>query len=230
MAERILVIAPHPDDAEFGAGGTIIKWAAEGKEIYLAVCTNGDKGSSDPEMTSENLAHIRHHEQEAAAKILGVKEVIFLNYPDGGLEDTPEFRGNLVRLIRRIRPFAIATTDPYMKYWSHRDHRIAGTVALDAVWPYCRDHLFYPEHAAAGLLPHKVKEVFLWRPEKPNYYVDISEVFDQKIKALMCHKSQVGNRSAHRNIEVTVKERAKALGQEKNLPLAEAFYHFELPG
>lgn len=230
MPERILVLAPHPDDAEFGAGGTIIKWVAEGKEVYLCVCTNGNKGSSDPEMTSENLAHIRHHEQEAAAKVLGIKEVIFLDYPDGGLEDTPEFRGNVVRLVRRIRPDAIATTDPYMKYWSHRDHRIAGTVALDAVWPYARDHLFYPEHAAAGLLPHKVKEVYLWRPEKPNHYVDISDVFQQKIKALMCHKSQVGNRPAHKNVEITVRQRAEALGKEKKIPLAEAFYHFELPG
>ncbi len=230
MTERILVIAPHPDDAEFGAGGTIIKWVRESKEVYLCVCTNGDKGSSDPEMTSENLAHIRHHEQEAAAKVLGIKEVIFLNYPDGGLEDTREFRGDVVRLVRRIRPGAIATTDPYMKYWSHRDHRIAGMVALDAVWPYARDRLFYPEHAAAGLLPHKVKDVYLWRPEKANHYVDITDVFDQKIKSLKCHKSQVGNRPAHRDVEIMVRQRAEALGKEQNIPLAEAFYHFELPG
>ncbi len=230
MAESILVIAPHPDDAEFGAGGTIIKWAAEGKEISLVVCTNGDKGSSDPEMTSKKLAQIRRKEQEAAAKILGIKEVVFLDYPDGGLEDTPEFREKLVRLIRRFRPAAIATNDPYMKYMSHRDHRITGTVALDAVWPYSRDHLFYPEHAAEGLEPHKVKEVYLWRSDEPNYYVDISDVFEQKIKALLCHQSQVGNRPAHRNVEVMVRERSKALGKKKNIPLAEAFYHFEFPG
>lgn len=230
MAERILVVAPHPDDAEFGAGGTIIKWVASGKEVHLVVCTNGDKGSSDPGMTSERLAKIRLEEQKAAAKVLGIKEVTFLDYPDGGLEDTPEFRERLVRLVRTLRPIAIATTDPYMKYWSHRDHRIAGMVALDTVWPFCRDHLFYPEHAAAGIMPHKVKEVYLWRPENPNHYVDISNVFDQKIKALICHQSQVGNRAAHRNIEVTVRERAANLGKKQNIPLAEAFYRFELPG
>lgn len=230
MVERVLVIAPHPDDAEFGAGGTIIKWAAAGKEIYLVICTNGDKGSPDPEMTSEKLAKIRRKEQEAAAKILGIKEVIFLDYPDGGLEDTPEFRGKLVRLVRSIRPSAIATNDPYMKYISHRDHRITGMVALDAVWPYSRDHLFYPEHAEEGLKPHKVKEFYMWRSEEPNFYVDISDVFDQKLKALLCHHSQVGHRSAHRNVEVRVRERAAATGKKKNIPLAEAFYHFELPG
>ena len=230
MSERVLVIAPHPDDAEFGAGGTIIKWAAEGKEIYLVVCTNGDKGSPDPEMTSVKLAQIRRKEQEAAAKVLGIKEVVFLDYPDGGLEDTPEFRGKLVRLVRSIRPAAIATNDPYLKYISHRDHRITGMVALDAVWPYSRDHLFYPEHAADGLKPHKVKEVYMWRSETPNYYMDITDVFEQKIKALLCHHSQVGHRSAHRHIEVTVRERAAAVGKKKDIPLAEAFYHFELPG
>lgn len=229
MSEKVLVIAPHPDDAEFGAGGTIIKWASEGKEIYLVVCTNGDKGSADPEMTSEKLAQIRRKEQETAAKILGIKEIVFLDYPDGGLEDTPEFRGKLVRLVRRFRPTAIATNDPYMKHISHRDHRITGTVALDAVWPYSRDHLFYPEHAAEGLKPHKVKEVYMWRSEEPNCYVDISAVFDQKIQALLCHQSQVGHRSAHRGIDITVRERAAAVGKKKNIPLAEAFYHFELP-
>lgn len=226
----VLVIAPHPDDAEFGAGGTIIKWVAEGKEVYLVVCTNGDKGSSDPEMTSEKLARIRKKEQEAAAKVLGIKEVIFLDYPDGGLEDTPEFREKLVRLVRRLRPTAVATNDPHIKYFSHRDHRITGMVTLDALWPYSRDPLFYPEHAAERLLPHKVTQVYMWRSEKPNYYVDITDVFDQKIKALMCHQSQVGNRPAHRNIEVTVRERAKNVGKKKKIPLAEAFYHFEFPG
>lgn len=228
MAESILVISPHPDDAEVGAGGTIIKWAEEGKEIYLVLCTNGDKGSSDPEMTSDKLAKIRRQEQEEAAKVLGVKEMVFLDYPDGGLEDTPEFREKLVRLIRRFKPEAILANDPYKRYFSHRDHRIAGIVALDAAWPYARDHLFYPEHAALGLYPHKVKEVFLWRPDDPNFYVDISQTIEKKQQALQCHKSQFGQR--HFRIGTRMRELAEAAGKERNMALAETFYRLEFPG
>ena len=118
-------------------------------------------------MTSEKLAEIREKEQRDASNLLGVHEVIFLGYPDGWMEDTPEFRENLVRLIKKYRPDAVITHDPNLKYMAHRDHRIAGTVAMDAIFPYSRDHLFYPEHKAEGLLPHKVKEVYFIGSEDP---------------------------------------------------------------
>ena len=142
----VMVIAAHPDDSEFGSGGTIAKWVREGQQVICVVCTNGDKGTSDDNMTSEKLARIREQEQREAAKILGMSEVIFLGYADGGLEDTSEFRGKVVRLLRKYHPDVVITHDPKFRYIGHRDHRIAGTVAMDAIFPYSRDHLFYPEH------------------------------------------------------------------------------------
>jgi LmbE family N-acetylglucosaminyl deacetylase len=227
MVESILVVSPHPDDAEFGAGGAIVKWRKEGCDIFLVVCTNGDKGSDDPQMTSAKLAEIRRREQEAAAQILSIKEVVFLDYPDGSLEDTPEFRGKLVRLIRLFKPRAIATTDPYRKHRSHRDHRITGTVVLDAVFPYARDRLSYPDHIAAGLEPHKVKEAYLWRPEAPNYYIDVRDTFEEKLKAILCHRSQIGTDPD--TVEDWMRQRAAEIGKEQGIPLAEAFYRLELP-
>ncbi|MDO8635999.1 MAG: PIG-L deacetylase family protein, partial [Dehalococcoidia bacterium] len=194
MVEKILVVCPHPDDGEFGAAGTIAKWSDEGKEVFYVICTNGDKGSSDPNMTSERLAKIRRQEQQAAADVLGVKEVVFLDYPDGGLEDTPQFRGDIVRLIRYFKPKVLLTSDPYRKYIWHRDHRITGRVALDAVFPYARDRLSYPEHEAAGLSPHKVEEIYCWSSDEPNVCIDISATFERKLKSLQCHISQVGGR------------------------------------
>ena len=137
----ILVITPHPDDAEFGVAGTVARWTAAGKQVVYVVCTNGNKGTSDISLKPEQLVQIRMQEQRNAANVLGVQEIIFLAYPDQGLEDTPEFRKQIVRLIRQYRPHTIVTADPYRRYIWHRDHRIAGQVVLDAVFPYARDHL-----------------------------------------------------------------------------------------
>lgn len=229
MAEsqiKVMVITPHPDDAEFGVAGTAASWIKQGREVIYIVCTDGDKGSSDPDMTSESIAQIRRQEQMEAAKVLGVSEVIFLGYPDGGLEDTPIFRGELVRLIRKYRPDVVVTADPYRKYLWHRDHRITGTVTLDAIFPYARDRLSYPEHIAEGLEPHKVKEVYLWASEEPNIYIDISDTFDIKMTALGCHVSQVGHYMEF--LKQRMEERAARMGEDEGIPLAEAFHRIEI--
>jgi LmbE family N-acetylglucosaminyl deacetylase len=224
----VMVIAAHPDDSEFGSGGTIAKWVREGQQVICVVCTNGDKGTSDDSMTSEKLARIREQEQREAAKVLGVSEVIFLGYPDGGLEDTAEFRGKLVRLLRKYRPDVVITHDPKLRYMGHRDHRIAGIVAMDAIFPYSRDHLFYPEHKAEGLLPHKVKEVYFTGTEDPDIFIDISETFETKVKAISCHVSQVGERSKDwENWVKQMAQRSAAVGKSHGLALAEAFRKIE---
>ncbi|MFA7628940.1 MAG: PIG-L deacetylase family protein [Candidatus Dojkabacteria bacterium] len=225
---RILVIIPHPDDAEFGAAGTVARWVTEGKTVIYAVCTNGEKGTDDTRLKPEELAVIRKKEQIAAAKVLGVKDVIFLDYPDQGLEDTPEFRKNIVRLIRTYRPDTVITADPYRRYIWHRDHRIAGQVVLDAVFPYARDFLSYPDLIEQNLQPHKVREVMLWAAENPNYRIDITEYFDKKFTALACHKSQVGG---HRlpEIKKRLRERAIMMAEKEDFELAEAFYRIETP-
>ena len=127
----VLVISPHPDDAEYGVAGTVARWTREGKKVIYVVCTNGDKGTTNPDMKPEDLVEIREKEQLAAADVLGVSEVIFLGLRDQGLEETPQFRKQIVRLIRQYRPEIVVTADPYRRYIWHRDHRIAGQVIFD---------------------------------------------------------------------------------------------------
>lgn len=220
---NILVIAAHPDDPEFGAGGCISRWAEQGDNIQYVICTNGDKGSSDPEMTSEQLVPIREREQLEAAAVLGVKGVQFLGHPDGELEYTREIRGEIVRSIRKYRPDLILTQDPYRKYIYHRDHRICGQLVLDAVYPYSRDRLSYPEHIKEGLLPHVVKELYLWGSDDSDVFFDITDKFDVKIEALKKHKSQVGGRSDE-ELRRIVGARARECGQKVGAGYGEQFH------
>ena len=187
-----MVISPHPDDAEFGAAGTVAGWTRQGKSVVYVICTDGDKGTSDRRVSPEALSTIRRREQIEAAKVLQVEDVEFLGYADQELEDTNEFRKTIVRLIRRYRARVVVTADPYRRYIWHRDHRITGQVVMDAVFPYARDHLSYPDLLSRGLEPHKVEAVYFWAAEDVNFRTDITDTFDIKIKALRCHKSQVG--------------------------------------
>ncbi len=225
---QVMVVTPHPDDAEFGVAGTVARWVKEGKDVVYVVCANGDKGTSDINMKPEKLVKIREQEQLAAAKLLGVREVIFLRHSDQSLEDTPEFRKEIVRLIRMYRPDTVVTADPYRRYIWHRDHRIVGQVTLDAIFPYARDHLAYPDLLEEGLQPHKVKEVLLWAAlEDINYRLDITNTFDIKLAALRCHKSQVGDNLSP-DIENWLKQRAKKMAEGQDFKLAEAFHRVEV--
>ena len=224
---QVMVVTPHPDDAEYGVAGTVVRWVSQGKEIVYVVCTNGDKGTSDTSVKPEELAKTREEEQIAAANLLGVREVIFLHHPDQGLEDTPEFRKEIVRLIRMYRPETVVTADPYRRYIWHRDHRMTGQVTLDAIFPYARDIFSYPDLAKEGLDPHKVKEVLLWGTEDVNYRSDITETFDMKLSALRCHKSQVGHISLQ-ELEDRLRERHRSLAQGEEYELAEGFHRVEI--
>ena len=223
----VMVVTPHPDDAEFGVAGTAVRWIREGKDVIYVVCTNGDKGTSDINMKPAELARIREQEQLAAADLLGVREVIFLRYPDQALEDTPEFRKEIVRLIRRYQPETVVTADPYRRYLWHRDHRITGRVVLDAIFPYARDIHAYPDLLEQGLQPHRVKEVLLWGSEEPNYCSDIADTFDIKVAALRCHKSQIGDSSSP-ELEERMRQRCKMMAEGEDFELAEAFYRIEI--
>lgn len=224
---QVMVIIPHPDDAEFGVAGTVAKWVREGRNVVYVVCTSGEKGTSDINVKPAKLAKTREQEQLAAAKVLGVREVVFLRHPDQGLEDTPEFRKEFVRLIRMYRPETVVTADPYRRYIWHRDHRITGQVALDAIFPYARDHLAYPDLLEEGLQPHKVKEVLLWAPQDDvNYCTDITGTFDTKMAALHCHKSQVGENFSE--MEKQLRDRARLMSGNQPYELAEAFHRVEI--
>ncbi len=225
----VLVITPHPDDAEFGTAGTVATMVREGREVVYIVCTDGSKGTDDINVIPEELVKIREKEQREAAKILGVKEVIFLGYEDQNIDETPEFRKEIVRLIRTYCPELIITSDPYRRYIWHRDHRIVGQVVLDAVFPYARDVWAYPDFIKEGLKPHKVNAIWLWAPEDSaiNFRTDITDTFDIKLKALHCHKSQI-KESFAAEMEKWLCTRAVDLAKGEDFKLAEGFHRVEI--
>lgn len=220
---RVMVVTAHPDDAEFGAGGTVAGLVKEGKVVTYCVVTNGNKGSSDRGMTPDRLVRIREEEQRNAARVLGVEVVDFLGFPDGELEDTSRTRRAVTAAIRRHRPDLIITQNPHRTknlFASHRDHRVTAGIVLDCVYPLARDHLSFPELAQQGLEPHKVKEVHLMAWENPDLAVDISGTIDLKLKALACHASQIRDMAA---VERRVRERGAQLGRARGLAFAETF-------
>jgi LmbE family N-acetylglucosaminyl deacetylase len=224
--KRALVIAAHPDDAEFGCAGTAALWIRDGWEFHYLVCSDGSKGTDDPQLSRERLAAIRQEEQRAAAAVLGVKDVSFLNYEDGEIIYQRELLGDIVRHIRRVRPSTVFTHEPVHivrnMYLNHPDHRTVGTLALDAVYPIARNRPSFPEQAAEGLEPHRVKELYLWTSNEPNYSVDITDAVDLKLQALMRHASQF----------VNIEERVKAWRQrwvDEEGRFKENFRHIELP-
>jgi LmbE family N-acetylglucosaminyl deacetylase len=222
----VLVVTPHPDDAEGGAGGIIARWTKQGRKVVLVVCTNGDKGTSDRSVTPAALAKIREEEQRKAASVLGIAEVVFLRFPDQGLEDCTEFREQLVRLIRLHRPGTVVTIDPNRRYLRHRDHYMCGRVTLDAIFPYARDHLSYPGHLRDGLEPHTVREVYLWGAEEPDTFLDVTDTFTTKMDALYCHASQMKRPREER--EARTREYYAEVGKRIGVPLAEEFKRIEI--
>ena len=222
---HVMVFIPHPDDAESRMAGTVARWTREGKDIIYVVCTNGDKGTNDPDMKPEELAGIREQEQLAAAKVLGVTEVILIRHTDQALENTWEFRKEIVRLIRMYEPETVVTVDPYRGYLDHRDHRITAQATLDAVSSYADAVHLYPDLPKQGLQPHRVKEVLICGTQDPNYYMDITDTIDTKIAALRCHKSQVGDRP---ELAERIRQRAKTSAEGQDYELGEAFHREEI--
>lgn len=227
----ILAVGAHADDMDFTSSGTVAKFAAEGHECYYVVCTDGSRGSSDPSMTHQELAAIRRNEQIEAGKILGLKDVLFLDHADTQLNCDHKLKADIVAVIRKLKPDIVITWDPTCFYvlqspWgegsfiNHSDHRACGQATMDAVFPYARDRLTYPEHEANGLSPHKVDELWLIAFEQSNHIVDISDYFDKKWQAICAHKSQF------EDIEGTKKrvtKRAETFGEPEGYKYAEGF-------
>ena len=193
VPDRAMVVFAHPDDAELGSGGVVARWVAAGCEVTYVLCTTGDAGTDDRALTPAELARKRAQEQRAAADFMGVKHVVMLGYPDGQLEDTRQLLGDVVRAIRQYRPHTVFVHDPYrIKGFQHRDHRHAGMATTDAVYPYARDHLHFPEHVTReGLEPHKVRELWYWGMDEPNVIVDVTDSIDRQVAAVARHESQV---------------------------------------
>ena len=177
-------------------------------------------------MTPGLLAKTREKEQLEAARVLGIAEVAFLGFPDQGLEDGEEFREKLVRQIRLHKPDVVVTNDPNRPYILHRDHRMTGRVTLDAVFPYARDHMAFPHHLEEGLEPHKVKEVYLFRSDNPDTYIDITETFEAKMDALYCHTSQMAGPRKKRDEDS--RRQAADVGEKIGVALAEGFLKIQV--
>ncbi|HET8909417.1 MAG TPA: PIG-L deacetylase family protein [Ktedonobacterales bacterium] len=222
--QTVLVIAAHPDDIESWCAGTVAGLVRSGWRAVYVLCTSGEKGTSDPSEAPQSVAVRREQEQREAARIVGADEPVFLRLGDGDLEDSRELRGLLVREIRRHRPRLLITHDPvhpWPPYTTHRDHRIAGRVALDAAYPYARDPLHFPEHLASeGLSPHVVAEAWLFSSDTPDHFVDISATLDTKIAARLAHASQTSDPDA---LAESWRRRARETGAAAGLPHAEAF-------
>jgi len=194
---RILCISAHPDDNEFTIGGSVARWAREGRHVTFCLVTTGGAGVNEHTPSSDGLIPIRERETHAAARILGVKDVVFLGYVDGTLEPTLAMRRDLTRVIRRARPDVVVCSDPTVRfygneYMNHPDHRAAASAALDAVFPSAETGAIFPELLAEGLKPHKVKQVFIAGALDPDVFVDISRTLGAKVRALKAHRSQVG--------------------------------------
>jgi LmbE family N-acetylglucosaminyl deacetylase len=194
--ERVLVIMAHPDDPDFTCGGTAAQMARAGIEVTYLILTNGDKGNHNPEITRNQLIALRKIEQRDAADVCGVRHVLFFGEEDGFLQPSRELRYRVTREIRRIRPQIIICTDPdrYFVgdfYINHPDHRNAGLVALEAIFPAADNPMFFPELTDEGYPPHKISQLYVFGHNTPNLRIDITEDLQTKIDAILCHKTQI---------------------------------------
>ena len=233
MGKTVLVIQAHPDDAEFRVSGTVAKFAREGDEVFYVTITDGSKGTFDPSSDPAALSEVREAEQMRAAEVLGVKEAFFLRHADGELMPSIELRDTLIRFIRKLRPAIVMTLDPWLPYNVHPDHRAAGIVSAEATAfagmpSFCRHQL------ALGLHEHQPKQIYFFRTNEPNEWVDISDTIDAKIRAILCHRSQlalspelagevVGMGELEARVARDVRKRAAEIGSRCGKPYAEAF-------
>ena len=224
---RVLVVTAHPDDVDFGAGGTIAQWTAKGISVSYCIATNGDQGGEDPDIPRDQMPVIRQKEQRDAGKILGVTDIEFLNYRDGWLEPTIELRKKIVKAIRRVKPDRMIIQSPE-RNWdrlgaSHPDHMAAGEAAIQAVYPDSRNRFAFMDLLDEGLEPWRVKEVWVTSMITPNHYVDITDTFPKKMAALHAHVSQTAHNS---ELEKMVREWGERNAEAGGLPagrIAEAF-------
>ncbi len=220
---RILIIAAHPDDIEFGVAGSVASWVDAGAHVTYCIVTDGSAGSNHPDVDLAALVQQRQAEQMAAATVVGVHDVRFLGYPDGVLQPTLELRRDLTRVIREIRPYRVVCQDPTTilvgdGYINHPDHRAAGEAAIYAVFPSAETRPAFPELLAEGYEPHHVSELYLNLTLHPDLKVDISRTIDRKIAALLCHQSQVKP-----DVVEWIKQRNAEVGAEAGYAFAEAF-------
>jgi LmbE family N-acetylglucosaminyl deacetylase len=232
-----MVIFAHPDDAEFGCGGTVAKWVDEGWDVIYVVCTDGTGGGPDeatdvgPEARRQITA-TRKAEQRAAGEVLGLRDIVFLDLPDGLVMPTMELRRELTRLLRRYRPQRVICLSPE-RTWTptlsigryHPDHLAVGQAALAAIYPASQNPWDFPELLEEDLWPHKVREIYIMGAPFVNHAVDITATMDRKLAALRAHASQVGDRTDA--LEERLRKGAAELGAQYGMTYAEVFHRTE---
>lgn len=229
IPDRAMFIFAHPDDIEFGSAGTAAKWAKYGCDVTYVVLTDGNIGSREAGMTAEKLAQIRRREQSEAAEVAGAARCLFMGEPDGRLQPTLELRKKLIRLIRQHKPNVVVCGDPQFfysdGYINHPDHRNAGQVAMEAVFPSSDSPLLFPELVEEGFEPYKVNYVYIsFGRREANTYIDISETVETKIAALRKHESQLGDWDPEERVREWTAETGKKVGYAH----AEGFYRITL--
>ena len=220
-------IQAHPDDQDFSVAGTLAKWAKAGCEVISVLITSGDSGSNDvtrPVEYKAELARLRETEQLAANETLGIKQTVFLRYPDGELEPSLALRKDLTRVIRQYKPEVVLCGNPEAwfygnEYVNHPDHRAAAQAACEAVFPSAGTRLIFTDLLAAGYEPHDVKRLYIHGSDKNDTWIDISETIDIKITALMKHVSQ---KDTH-EVDTWMRDWARETGKEKGIDFAEAY-------
>ncbi|GIX47936.1 MAG: GlcNAc-PI de-N-acetylase [Candidatus Tectimicrobiota bacterium] len=235
MASEVVVVVfgAHPDDLDWGSGGTVARWAREGKEVYYVLATSGENGEDHLNgrvLPAPEMAELRQAEQRQAAAVLGVKDVIFLGQPDGKVQPSLAFRDQIVNVLRRLRPHIVVSLDP--GHWAfdnfrlyHPDHRAMALAVYDAIYPAAGTATYRPQ-PDEGWPPHKVREVYFTGSSHPDTYVDITHTIDLKIQALSCHRSQITNPVA---LAQHVREVAARYGERIGCRYAEAFRRLDVP-
>ena len=225
--KRVLIVMAHPDDCDFGAGGTIAQWTSQGIEVSYCIITNGDQGGEESGIPLEQMAAVRQQEQRDAGKALGVSTITYLNYRDGWLAPSMELRKEIVKAIRIAKPDRMVVQSPERNYErvfaSHPDHLAAGETAIQAVYPDARNPFAFTDLKEAGFEPWRVREVWMTGSPNPNHFVDITDTFDKKIAALHAHVSQTAH---NKELENMVREWGKRNAQANGLPegkIAEIF-------
>jgi LmbE family N-acetylglucosaminyl deacetylase len=227
---RILLVTAHPDDVDFGCGGSVAGWTAEGHEVAYCICTSGEAGEAPPEVPRPDVPARREAEQRAAAAVLGVSDVTFLHHADGRLEPTLDLRRDISRVIRRFRPDRVVSQSPERVwervYASHPDHLAAGVATMAAVYPDARNAYAHPELLAEGLEPWAAGELYVMGPATGGgeaVFVDTTDAIDKKVAALRAHASQTAHMT---DLEERMRGWGAMVAQAGGLPegrLAEAF-------
>ena len=229
VPHRALAVYAHPDDPDVSCGGTLAAWAAAGCEVHTLICTDGGKGTADPDVEPKELIAARAEEAAAAAALLGVTGQTFLGVPDGELEDESWFRETLVATVRRLQPEVVLCPDPTavffgQDYFNHRDHRITGFVVLDAVAPAAAMPHYFPEAGPA----HQVSTVLLSGTLEPDVWIDITTTVEMKGAAVGCHRSQFPDGGEW--AATAMRLAAEDAGRHAGVPCAEGFRRLRLGG